>query len=440
MTPPTLELAETPVALAREGIVPAPRPSRALRLWRVARGFLAASGPGYFVAVGYMDPGNWATDIAGGARFGYALLAVVLLANLMAMVLQALSARLAIATGRDLAQASHDFLPRRLATALWAMAELAIVATGVAEVVGSAIALNLLLGLPIALGAALTVADVALIVLLQRRGYGGLQALVIALIGVVAAGFGYQLFLAAPPWGAVAAGFVPSLAILRDPAMLYLAVGIIGATVMPHNLYLHGAIVRERGISGDKRAAMAFATADSTVALTVALAINAAILIVAAAAFQGRGQAVEEIADAHALIAPALGAPLAAVAFAVALLAAGQNSSITATLAGDVVMAGFLGRRMAAWQRRLVTRLLSAVPVIVATSLLGDDSTGSLLVLSQVVLSLQLPFAVIPLVLFTGSRARMGAYASPLWLKLAAWAIAAAILALNAAMLAGMAA
>jgi manganese transport protein len=391
------------------------------------------------VAVGYIDPGNWATDIAGGARFGYALLSVVLLANLMAMVLQALSARLAIATGRDLAQASHDFLPRKLALALWAMAEIAIVATGVAEVVGSAIALNLLLGLPIALGAALTVADVALIVLLQRRGYGGLQALVIALIGVVAAGFGYQLVLAAPPWREVAAGFVPHAAILSDPAMLYLAVGIIGATVMPHNLYLHGAIVRARAIGPDKRAAMAFATADSTVALTVALAINAAILIVAAAAFHASGQTgVAEIADAHALIAPTLGAPLAAVAFAVALLAAGQNSSITATLAGDVVMAGFLGRKIKAWQRRLATRLLSAVPVIVATALLGDDSTGSLLVLSQVVLSLQLPFAVIPLVLFTGSRTRMGAFASPLWLKAAAWAIAAAIVALNAAMLAGM--
>jgi manganese transport protein len=420
-------------------LTPAPRPSRGVRLWRVARGFLAASGPGYFVAVGYMDPGNWATDIAGGARFGYALLSVVLLANLMAMVLQALSARLAIATGRDLAQASHDFLPPRLATALWAMAEIAIVATGVAEVVGSAIALNLLFGLPIAWGAALTVADVALIVLLQRRGFGNLQALVIALIGVVAAGFGYQLFLASPPWAEVAAGFVPHAAILSDPAMLYLAVGIIGATVMPHNLYLHGAIVRERGFTGDKRAAMAFATADSTVALTVALAINAAILIVAAAAFHASGQtAIAEIADAHALIAPALGAPLAAVAFAVALLAAGQNSSIAATLAGDVVMAGFLGRRIAAWKRRLATRLLSAVPVILATSLLGDTSTGSLLVLSQVVLSLQLPFAVIPLVLFTGSRARMGAFASPPWLTAAAWAIAAAIVALNAAMLAGM--
>jgi manganese transport protein len=420
---------------------PARRPSPALRLWRLARGFLAASGPGYFVAVGYMDPGNWATDIAGGARFGYALLSVVLLANLMAMVLQALSARLAIATGRDLAQASHDFLPRRVGLALWAMAEIAIVATGVAEVVGSAIALNLLFGLPIALGAALTVADVALIVVLQRRGFGGLQALVIALIGVVAAGFGYQLLLAAPPWAAVAAGFVPSTAILRDPAMLYLAVGIIGATVMPHNLYLHGAIVRDRGISGDKRAAMAFATADSTVALTVALAINAAILIVAAAAFHAGGRTeVAEIADAHALIAPALGAPLAAVAFAVALLAAGQNSSLTATLAGDVVMAGFVGRRVAPWKRRLATRLLAAVPVILATSLLGDASTGSLLVLSQVVLSLQLPFAVIPLVLFTGSRARMGAFASPAWLQVTAWTIAAAIVGLNIAMLAGPAA
>ncbi len=424
--------------------LPAPpgAPDRFAALWRVLRGFLAASGPGYFVAVGYMDPGNWATDIAGGARFGYALLSVILLASLMAMVLQALAARLAIATGRDLAQASHDFLPRRLAVALWAMAEVAIVATSVAEVVGSAIAFNLLLGLPIAWGAALTVADVALIVLLQRRGMGSLQAVIIALIGVVAAGFAYQLFVAAPPWGEVAAGFVPSAAIVSDPAMLYLAVGIIGATVMPHNLYLHGAIVRDRAAlpadASGKRAAMAFAAADSTVALTVALAINAAILIVAAAAFHATGQTeVAAIEEAHALIAPTLGAPLAAVAFAVALLAAGQNSSITATLAGDVVMAGFLGRRLAAWKRRLITRLLAAVPVILATSLLGDASTGSLLVLSQVVLSLQLPFAVIPLVLFTGSRARMGAFASPAWLKAAAWGIAGMIVALNVAMLAG---
>jgi manganese transport protein len=270
-----------------------------------------------------------------------------------------------------------------------------------------------------------------------------LQAVVIALIGVVAAGFGYQLVLAAPPWGAVAAGFVPSAAILGDPAMLYLAVGIIGATVMPHNLYLHGAVVRARGPAprshDDKRAAIAFATADSTAALTLALAINAAILIVAAAAFHAGGHSdVADIADAHALIAPALGAPLAAGAFALALLAAGQSSSITATLAGDVVMAGFLGRRIAPWRRRLVTRLLAAVPVILATSLLGDASTGGLLVLSQVVLSLQLPFAVIPLVMFTSSRARMGVFASPRWLNATAWAIAAAIVALNVALIAGL--
>ena len=405
-------------------------------VWRKA---LVFAGPGFVVSVGYMDPGNWATDLAGGSAFGYTLLSVVLLSNLMAMLLQALSARLGIATGRDLAQACRDSYPAPVATMLWLLCEVAICACDLAEVIGTAIGLKLLFGLPILLGVCLTALDVFLILLLQRHGFRHLEAFVISLIALVAAGFLFEIALAHPAISDVAAGLLPRAEIITNPSMLYIAIGILGATVMPHNLYLHSSIVQTRRFAKTpqgKREALRFAVADSNFALATAFFINAAILIIAAAAFHQNGRPdVAEIQDAHHLLGPLLGAPAAGIVFALALLAAGQNSSVTATLAGQVVMEGFLDLRMPVWLRRLITRAIAIVPAIVVTAMSGEKGLAHLLILSQVILSLQLPFAVIPLVAITRSRAKMGALASPAWLTGLAAFVAAVILAANVKML-----
>lgn len=402
----------------------------------VARKLFAFSGPGYLVAVGYMDPGNWATAIAGGSAFGYTLLSVVMLANLMAIVLQALSARLGIATGRDLAQACRDHYPRPVAFVLWLLAELAICATDLAEVIGTAIALNLLFGIPLLAGVILTVADVFLILLLQSRGFRYMEALIISLIVLIGGCFAYEIILSRPDWSAVATGFLPTPQIVTNPAMLYVAIGILGATVMPHNLYLHSSIVQTRRFDETlpgRREAIRYATVDSTIALLAALLINASILIVAAAAFHSSGHTqITEIQDAHRMLAPLLGATAASVVFALALLASGQNSAVTGTLAGQIVMEGFLDIRLPAWLRRMITRLVAIVPAVIVTALYGESGTAKLLILSQVILSLQLPFAVVPLVRFTADRQKMGAFASPRWLTTTAWLMAILIIALNA--------
>ncbi len=402
------------------------------RGWRALRAYL---GPGFLVAVGYMDPGNWATDIAGGSAFGYALLSVVLLSNLMAIVLQALSVRLGIASGRDLAQACRDHYPRPVAIGLWLLAETAIIACDLAEVLGTAIALKLLFGLPLVWGVALTALDVFLILALQRFGFRKLELFVVALLVLIAGCFAFELYHARPDAGAVLAGLVPTSAIVTDPAMLYLAIGILGATVMPHNLYLHSSIVQTRAFV-DKAQAVRNATIDSSVALGLAFFINAAILVVAAAAFHTAGRHdVAEIGDAYRLLSPMLGVGAASVVFAVALLASGQNSTVTGTLAGQIVMEGFLHLRLPVWARRLVTRLLAIVPAALVVAAAGDAGATRLLVLSQIVLSLQLPFAVVPLVRFTANRVLMGGFASPAWLRALAWTIAATIIGLNLTLL-----
>ncbi len=399
------------------------------------RRFAAFLGPGYLVAVGYMDPGNWATSIAGGSKFGYTLLVVALISNLMAIVLQSLCARLAIASGRDLAQACRDAFPRWVSLPLWVMAELAIIATDVAEVIGTAIGLNLLFGIPLELGVLITALDVFLILWLQNKGFRWLEAFVITLLGVIAVCFFIQIALADPVWGDVIKGFAPTVDIVRNPEMLYLALGILGATVMPHNLYLHSAIVQTRDYGDslpEKRQALRFATLDSTIALTFALFINASILILAAASFNATGQTgVSQIEDAHKLLGPVLGAGFAPTLFAIALLACGLNSTVTATLAGQAVMEGFLQIRLAPWLRRLVTRAIAIVPAAGVTIFYGSAGTGELLVLTQVILSLQLSFAVVPLVMFTTNRAKMGAMVAPLWLGLLAALIAVVIVVLN---------
>ena len=370
---------------------------------------IAFSGPGYMISVGYMDPGNWATDIAGGSRFGYTLLSVILISNLMAIFLQALAARLGIATGRDLAQACRDAYPRSVGLVLWAACEIAIIACDLAEVIGTAIALKLLFGLPLVAGALIAALDVFLLLLLMSRGFRFIEAAIVTLLVVIAACFAIQIALAAPPLQAVLGGFVPSREIVTNPEMLYIAIGIIGATVMPHNLYLHSSIVQTRAYAptvDGRRSAIRWATADSTIALTLALFVNAAILIVAAAVFNASGRTeVQEIEQAYALLSPLLGVGIASVLFAIALLASGLNSTVTATLAGQIVMEGFLRIRIPRWARRLLTRAIAIAPVIVVAALFGDSGTSKLLILSQVVLSMQLPFAVIPLVQFVSSGA-----------------------------------
>lgn len=399
------------------------------------RRLLAFAGPGYLVSVGYMDPGNWATAIAGGSQFGYTLLFIVLLSNAMAILLQALAARLGIATGLDLAQACRAHYSRPVNFLLWIACELAIIACDLAEVIGTAIALQLLFGIPLLFGAILTALDVFLMLMLMNRGFRYIEAFVVSLLVVIAFCFAFQIAAAAPPVAAVLGGFVPSTEIVTNPAMLYIAIGIIGATVMPHNLYLHSSIVQTRAYERSepgRRQAIRWATLDSTVALMLALLINAAILIVAASVFHGNGHTeVAEIGDAYALLSPLLGVAAASTLFAVALLASGLNSTITATLAGQIVMEGFLRLRLPNWARRLVTRGLAIIPVIVVTVIYGESGTAELLVLSQVVLSMQLPFAVIPLVRFVSDRRKMGVFVIPGWMALLAWIVSGIILALN---------
>jgi manganese transport protein len=383
-----------------------------------------------------MDPGNWATGIAGGSRFGYTLLAAVLLSNLMAVLLQGLSSKLGIVTGRDLAQACRDHFSRPVSLMLWLAAELAIAATDLAEVLGTAIALNLLFGFPLPLGITVTVLDVFIVLLLQNRGFRWLEALVIALVATVGICFVFELIAARPDYGQVLRGFVPTAGIVRDREQLYLALGILGATVMPHNLYLHSSIVQTRKYAqtlAGKREAVRYAFADSTIALTFALFINAAILIVAAATFHRSGNTqVAEIQDAYQLLTPLLGVAGASTVFALALLASGQNSTLTGTIAGQIVMEGFLDIRLRPWLRRLITRMVAIVPAAVVSVVYGESGTARLLVLSQVILSLQLSFAVFPLVRFTSDRLKMGEFANPAWLKAAAYLVAAVIGGLNA--------
>ena len=403
------------------------------------RRFLAFAGPGYLVAVGYMDPGNWATDIGGGSAFGYTLLSVVLAASLMAMLLQALSARLGIAAGLDLAQACRAHYPRGVAVGLWVLCEIAIVACDLAEVLGTAIALQLLFRLPLLWGVIVTSLDVFLILALQRFGFRKIEAVIVALLLVIAGCFLFELVIAGPDWRAAAAGLVPSTEVVTDPKALYLAIGILGATVMPHNLYLHSSLVQTRAVAADdaaKARAIGLATLDSSLALFLAFFINAAILVLAAATFHRAGRTdVADIAQAHELLAPMLGVGVAGTVFAVALLASGQNSTVTGTLAGQIVMEGFLDLKLPVWLRRLVTRLLAVVPAAIVVGLAGDRGATGLLVLSQVILSLQLPFAVVPLVAFTSRRDVMGAFASPRWLAWLAWGVTALIIILNATLL-----
>ncbi|WP_188991688.1 Nramp family divalent metal transporter [Paenibacillus nasutitermitis] len=399
------------------------------------RKFLAFAGPGYLVAVGYMDPGNWATDIAGGSMFGYTLLSVIFLSNLMAIVLQALAGKLGIVTGRDLAQACKDHYSKPVSMILWILCELAIAACDLAEVIGSAIALNLLFGIPLIAGIIITVVDVLLVLLLQNKGFRYIEALVITLIVTIGGCFFVELFLSRPEIGGVLKGFVPSAEIVTDPKMLYIAIGILGATVMPHNLYLHSSIVQTRQFEQTtlgKRQAIKYSTWDSTIALFFALFINAAILIVSAATFHTTGNTgVAEIDDAYHMLAPLLGTAAASILFGVALLAAGQNSTLTGTLAGQIVMEGFLNIRLKPWLRRLITRLIAIIPAVIVTMIYGEEGTLDLLILSQVILSLQLSFAVIPLVQFTSDKLKMGEFANPLWLKILAWVVAVIIAVLN---------
>ena len=409
---------------------------RQLSFWRK---MLAFSGPGYLVAVGYMDPGNWATGLAGGSQFGYTLLSVILISNLMAILLQALCARLGIVTGRDLAQACRDHYSRPVSFCLWVLCEIAICACDLAEVIGSAIALNLLFKIPLVLGVCITALDVLAVMYLQNKGFRYIEALVVTLIVTIGGCFLAEIIFSKPSLAGVLGGFLPKFEILRNPEMLYVAIGILGATVMPHNLYLHSSIVQTRKYEQTpegKREAVKFATIDSTVALMFALFINAAILIVSAATFHGTAHKVAEIQDAHQLLSPMLGVGVASTLFAVALLASGQNSTLTGTLAGQIVMEGFLNIRLRPWLRRLITRLIAIVPAVIVTAIYGESGTAKLLIFSQVVLSLQLSFAVIPLIIFTSDRRKMGEFVNPVWAKALAWTIAVVIVALNGKFLA----
>ena len=401
----------------------------------VWRKFAAFLGPGYLVAVGYMDPGNWATSLAGGAKFGYALLFIALLSNIMAIILQHLCARMAVATGRDLAQACRDAYPRALSWPLWFLAEIAICATDLAEVIGTAIGLNLLFGIPLEIGVIITALDVFLILWLQNKGFRWIEALIITLLGVIAVCFVVQIAMANPDWGQVIRGFAPTTQIVTNPDMLYLSLGIIGATVMPHNLYLHSGIVQTRAYGEtppERREAVKYATIDLTVALMFALTINASILILAAAAFNKTGNTgVEELNKAHALLAPLLGSALAPTLFGIALLCCGINSTVTATMAGQIVMEGFLDLRLPPWLRRLVTRLVAIVPAVLVTVYYGESGTAKLLILSQVILSLQLPFAIVPLVMITANKGKMGELRAPPWLTGIAAIVATIVITLN---------
>src|SRR5688572_15047960 len=396
-------------------------------LWRR---MFAFAGPAYLVSVGYMDPGNWATDLEGGARFGYQLLWVLLMSNLMAILLQTLSARLGIANGRDLAQACREAYPRPIAWALWILCEIAIAACDLAEVLGAAIGLKLLFGIPLLYGVILTAADTLLLLWFTRFGIRTIEGLILGLVSVIGVCFAIEIFLARPVVSEMVTGLIPRI----DDQSLYVAIGILGATVMPHNLYLHSALVQTRRIGkteAEKRTACRFNLVDSVIALNGALFVNAAILIVAASVFFKRGMAVNEIEQAHLLLAPLLGTAMASVLFAVALLCSGQSSTLTGTMAGQIVMEGFLNFRMRPWLRRLITRLVAIIPAVFVIMTAGEEGTYKLLILSQVILSMQLPFAVIPLIHFTSDRTRMGSFANRAWVKVLAWTSATIIIALN---------
>ena len=408
--------------------------------WRKLTAFL---GPGYLVAVGYMDPGNWATSLAGGSKFGYALLTIALMSNLMAILLQALCARLGIGAGRDLAQACRDAFPRAVSWPLWVLAEIAICATDLAEVIGTAIGLNLLFGIPLELGVLITALDVFIILWLQNLGFRWIEAFVVTLLGVITVCFAIQIAMADPDWGAVIRGFAPTTQIVSNPEMLYLALGILGATVMPHNLYLHSGVVQTRRFGSsieDRREAINLATVDSTIALMFALLINASILILAAATFNKIGKTdVAELDQAHSFLAPLLGSAIAPTLFGIALLCCGLNSTVTATLSGQIVMEGFLDIRLPPWARRLITRGIAIVPAAIVTIWYGEKGTAQLLILSQVILSLQLPFAIVPLVMFTADRRKLGELVAPRWVTALAALTAAVIIALNVKLLVDLA-
>jgi manganese transport protein len=399
------------------------------------RKLLAFAGPGYLVAVGYMDPGNWATDLAGGSKYNYALLSVILISSLMAMFLQYLALKLGIASGADLAQLCRRHYGRKASVFLWIFAEIAIAACDLAEVIGSAIALNLLFHIPLILGVIITTLDVLLLLLLQQKGFRYIEAIVITLIATIAACFGLELFFSKPEILPILHGFLPSLSIVSNPEQLFIAIGIIGATVMPHNLYLHSSIVQTRRYPLDsigKKEAIRFATIDSNIALTFAMAINAAILILAATTFYRAGRTdVAEIQDAYKLLTPMLGVSGASTLFAIALLASGQNSTLTGTLAGQIIMEGFVHIRIAPWIRRLITRMMAIIPAIIVITIAGEGATTRLLLISQVVLSMQLSFAVIPLIHFTGNASIMGEFVNASWIRLVGWIMAAVIAGLN---------
>lgn len=386
--------------------------------------FMAYVGPGLLVAVGYMDPGNWATDIAGGAQFGYTLLSVILISNLFAIVLQYLSVKLGIVAERDLAQACKDHFHPSVNFILWIFCEIAIAACDLAEVIGSAIALNLLFGIPLSVGVVITVIDVFLILFLQSRGFRYIESIVGGLIFVIFASFLYEIFLSKPDIFPLLEGLIPKKEIITNPSMLYIAIGILGATVMPHNLYLHSSIVQTRDYprtTEGKKEALKFASLDSSLSLMLAFFINAAILIISAATFHSSGNKdVADINDAYKLLSPLLGTTLASIFFGVALLASGQNSTVTGTLAGQIVMEGFLNIRLKPWVRRLITRLIAIIPALIISILYGERGTADLLVFSQVILSMQLSFAVVPLVMFTGNKTKMGQFVNKPWLKVLA--------------------
>lgn len=423
-----LEKASTPDPLRHGGV-------RVNRHWPAWRRLLAFFGPGYLVAVGYMDPGNWATSLAGGSRYGYTLLSVVLISSLMAVVLQSLAARLAVATDHDLAELCREAFPRWASIGLWMMAEIAIIATDIAEVIGTAIGIELLFHWPLPLGIAITTLDALLLIALQRYGFRTIEAVIIAILALIAVCFTIEIGLARPDWTALLPNLLPDRSIVSDPDMLYLALGILGATVMPHNLYLHSSIVQTRPLGTtpvERRESLHYATIDSTIALSFAFLINAAILVLAAASFNAAGRTdIVELSDAYALLEPLMGSKLAPTLFALALIACGLNATVTATLAGQIVMEGFLRLRFSPVVRRLTTRLLAVLPAGWIAIAYGDAGATALLVLSQVVLSLQLPFAVIPLVAFTAQRKRMGTLTAPLWLTGLAGLIAALIVLLN---------
>src|SRR6266699_1852799 len=403
------------------------------------RKLLGLSGPGFLVAVGYMDPGNWATDLAGGAQFGYSLLAVIVVSNFMAILFQHLCIKLGVATGRDLAQACRDHYSTPMVWFLWILCELAIAACDLAEVVGSAIGLQLLLGIPLAWGCVITASDVLLVLYLQTKGFRYIEAIVITLIATIGGCFAAELIFSKPSPAGILLGFIPSAGIVANQAMLYVSIGILGATVMPHNLYLHSSIVQTRKFEqtpGGRREAIKFATIDSSVALMFALFINGAILILSAAVFHWSGHRdVAEIQEAYKLLSPLLGVSVASVLFAVALLASGQNSTLTGTLAGQIVMEGFLNFRITPWLRRLITRALAIIPAVLIICIFGEGKTTQLLVASQVVLSMQLGFAVWPLMRFTGEKTKMGEFANGLWVKILGWTTAVIIIGLNVKLL-----